>query len=418
MKKRVGNTIINEWKLYYEKYGKDEKQRTRSIIRRWEVTDGKGTNRRYPPKKFQSIRTNHEELERLVQRLNATEFKEEIAKAKAAVRTAFVNFEDEQAYERHLRTRIPSPEGVARELSNLKAYVISYFVGKLGLKNPKDWYSKRQDFMEFVLSEDTPASVFSKKFIVQCVNRFMRWLHEERPNEVPQVVFPQPSKAMLMRIRRSTEGRAKKRGIIPDSDWQKITKAMNASPIKTDTGQKAAKAERAFSDIRPWVLLSYHYGLRRAEALGLAYEGTDAVYEDCLVVRKALEGYDCITGKCTFGLLKTPGRLSENGDAVEKREIPHWLGVDANETADWIEAGLKNLMHPDTLSHRWEELMEKLDMKYHFHELRHTWITKARAEHKDREVQLAAGHASIVTTEKYSHDHRKFERKHVRPKAG
>jgi integrase len=66
-------------------------------------------------------------------------------------------------------------------------------------------------------------------------------------------------------------------------------------------------------------------------------------------------------------------------------------------------------MHPDVLSHRWISLMEKLGLDYTFHELRHTFITRARAQYNAREVQLAAGHANITTTERYSHDHRKFD---------
>lgn len=66
-------------------------------------------------------------------------------------------------------------------------------------------------------------------------------------------------------------------------------------------------------------------------------------------------------------------------------------------------------MRPDVLSHRWTSLMREPGLRYNFHELRHTWITRTRAKYNSREVQLAAGHANITTTERYSHDHRKFD---------
>ncbi len=51
---------------------------------------------------------------------------------------------------------------------------------------------------------------------------------------------------------------------------------------------------------------------------------------------------------------------------------------ESHQAYHWMEQGLSNLMHPDTLSHRWRALMLKLEMSYELHEIRHTWITRAR----------------------------------------
>ncbi len=68
-------------------------------------------------------------------------------------------------------------------------------------------------------------------------------------------------------------------------------------------------------------------------------------------------------------------------------------------------------MHPDTFSKRWAEFMGSLDLDYDVHDIRHTWITKAIRQPGvvPRDVQLAAGHESISTTEGYLHDDRVFE---------
>jgi len=66
-------------------------------------------------------------------------------------------------------------------------------------------------------------------------------------------------------------------------------------------------------------------------------------------------------------------------------------------------------MHPDTLWHLWQELMDKLCMQYGMHDLRRTFITNAPAAHKPLDVMLAAGHSNISTTMKYLVDHRQLE---------
>ncbi len=400
IRKRIGNTHVSPWRLTEEKYKrKDGSQRARFAIRRWISTDeGEKINERYPSLKFRQIAAKKEQLEKLVERLNEEEFRDIFAYKNILKRNAFLNESDLEAYFRHLQTRIPSAEKARNEFSTVKRHVINFFVGKLGIYDPADWYKRRQDYMEFILGVEAPPAARSKKKVVQVANRFMKWLHEERPLEIPQVVFPQPSRAMLRAIQRKTNVESRKRGArtyIPDHHWEKIKKALP-------------------DNLRPWIMLCYHYGLRRAEALGLTYKGTDSVYESHLLLERQLRTYDYRTDKAEYDLLKTPGRISEDGEDVEKREIPHWMAT-PEEAYQWIHEGQKYLMHPDTLTHRWDVFIKGLELDYTIHELRHTWITKSRRKHKDRDVQLAAGHTSILTTERYSHDDREFEKKIFRP---
>lgn len=171
-------------------------------------------------------------------------------------------------------------------------------------------------------------------------------------------------------------GERRERTAIKDEDWERILSALP-------------------SDIKPFVLLAYHYGLRRAETLG--FDSTNDVRNEILLVRKQLTSY--FLGRAVYGPCKTR----------RARKVPHWLGIRPEQAYQWILEGLNQKMHPDVLSHRWASLMESLGLEYTFHELRHTFITRARAQYSSREVQLAAGHADNATTERYSHDHRKFD---------
>lgn len=54
----------------------------------------------------------------------------------------------------------------------------------------------------------------------------------------------------------------------------------------------------------------------------------------------------------------------------------------------------------------WRDLMTALGYTYDFHDLRHSFITRAIREKNSRDVQLAAGHKHLMTTMGYAHDDR------------
>jgi integrase len=390
---------VNPWRLFEERAG----GKARLGIRRWVVLpNGQGTNERYPRNRYQDLLDNPAGLEELVRRLNKEEFGEQQSIENILDRNAFLSPKLLDEYERHIRIKIPNADNAQAEIARLKNYVINFFVGKKGLVNPKDWYRKQDDWAEFLLGPDSPPAASTKRKIVHEANRFIEWLHKIRPNEMPLYRFDPLTQARLREVefQRSVMKIKKVRRDISDADWKIIKEALP-------------------EDIKPWIMLCYHYGLRRSEALGLSLEGTDCIMEDGIELKQQLTGYDRNSGQCEYGKLKTEGRLTEYQQLAEKRFIPHKLGgADPNDTYEWIRVGKeKCLMHPDTLTKRWSELMDKLKLDYDVHELRHTWITRARASFPAREVQLAAGHRNISTTERYSHDHREPSRKKFRPKA-
>lgn len=61
-------------------------------------------------------------------------------------------------------------------------------------------------------------------------------------------------------------------------------------------------------------------------------------------------------------------------------------------------------LHPDTVSHRFQEIAEGAGVKARLHDLRHTSVTYMLNSGARLEVvQKIAGHASISTTMIYSH---------------
>lgn len=341
------------------------KEQNKWVIRRWK--DGK--YQRLPIAKYKRIRESEAELEELVKRLNAPVD----AKAKVDFKHAFISVPLLETYQEFLANQIPSPEGARQEFSYLRRYFLNYFIGKLDLMNPLDWHKVHETkWASYLLGKDCPAAAKTKRDIVIAANRFMKWLHKQRPEEVPPLEFTPITKAKYKELeaRRELDGKVKERGFIPDHDWQKIRKKLP-------------------KDIEPFVLLSYHYGLRRSEVLGL--EPGD-VKKGHLTVQRQLSA---IHPKPLFKPLK--GRSA--------RRVLHW-NARAAEAYTWIVEGQRRLSHPSTLTHRWAELMKSLDMSYDFHDLRHTFITKALRDHKARDVQLAAGHRDIRTTMGYAHDDR------------
>lgn len=327
-------------------------------------------NKRLALNKYRRIRDDREALEALVKRLNAPVD----AKEKVSYKHAFISPALLDDYLRYLKAQIPSESGAKQEYSYLRRHFLDYFIGKLDLMNPLEWHRVHEtQWAEYLLSPQAPKAAKTKRDIVIAANRFMGWLHKQRPEEVLPLEFKPLSKAKYREIeaQRELKDEVKERQNIRIEDWLKIEKALGAS------------------DIRPSVLLSYYYGLRRGEALGVRSGDIKRGYISVERQLRSLRSYKPLKGR-------------------EIRSVPHWF-TEASQAYRLVEDAQTRLMNPSTLTHKWNDLMDELGLDYDFHDLRHTFITKAIRKYPPRDVQLAAGHKDIRTTMRYAHDDRTLD---------
>lgn len=364
-------------------------------IRRWaHYPNGKKTYERYPSNKYAHLRDNPKELENFVIRLNGEDPDEKRVKLLIKFRHAYIDPQLLDLYLEYLLTQIPSKKHALIEFTNLQRYFFGFFIVKMGIADPVMWHRQQNHWAKALLNKvesddshfkeewrlfppDEIRSAKTLRSIVSGANRFMQFLHERRPDEVPPLKFVPLNRAAYKELeaRRKLKGKVTIRKFIPIEHWQTIKKRLP-------------------KEIVAWVHLSYLYGLRRSEAMAIDHS---SIMNQYLKVTKQLTGFP-ESEKPVYGPLK--GR--------KERKVPHWFCTPA-EAYEWVNQVGKP-MHPDTFSKQWAGLMKELDFDYDIHDLRHTWVTRSiRLEGVvPREVQLAAGHESIETTMGYLHDDRAF----------
>lgn len=337
-------------------------------IRRWvyRKPNEKPIYERLPIEKYHDIRHNSTMLKEFVTRLNAN-FKIPDA---IEIRHAFISPTLLDQYREFLLTQIPNQGKAIAEFGYLKRYFLNFFITTMNQPDPVTWHKNHKTvWAKYLQSKDCPASADTKKDIVRAANRFIQWLHEQRPTEVPPLKFQPITKAKYKEIEafRGLRGEIHEPKFIKDKDWGIISSKLP-------------------STIRSTTLLAYHFGLRRSEALGLQVKD---VRNTVLSVERQLEGvvrYTPLKGR-------------------ETRKVPYW-DTTPEAAYGWCQSLV--VIHPDTLTEVWGELMDASGFDYTFHDLRHTWITRMIRKHAPRDVQLAAGHKSIDTTMSYLHDDREM----------
>ncbi len=171
----------------------------------------------------------------------------------------------------------------------------------------------------------------------------------------------------------------KKRTFIKPDDWKNIVRILPP-------------------EIEPFVMLAYNYDARRGEVLG--FKPSD-VKKGHLSIERSIAG-----------LRPEPQYKATKGKL--KRTVPHWY-CEARAAHEWIKKVQSLLFDPDTLTQIWKGVMEVVGCTYDFHDLRHSFITRAIREHNHRDVQLAAGHKHIKTTMGYAHDDRTTDNEEFEP---
>lgn len=361
----------------------EESEGKYSIRRQITLPGGERKQPRYPKAKYAHL-GSLEELDQFVNKLNYRQ--DQKKKLELEIRSSFIPQVLLDEFRELLRLEIPTQRDYRYQYKRcFQAYFLRFFIHQLNVLDPNEW-AKHQSQWGAALLHQSAHKIFdramSKKTlikVVQVANRFMSFLHARIPTEYPAVKFKPFSKgtlraysAQLKLNADEPEGR-----YIPPHDWATIEKALPGN-------------------IRPFVLLAYHYGLRRAESLG--FVGMESVKKGYLKISQQM------VKKAVYGPLK-------DRDA---RDTPHWLGSPA-EAYKWISEGLDLKMHPDTLGQRFAKLMVKLKLPYEMHDLRRTFITRALRVAAPRDVQLAVGHASIMTTMAYAQDDRDLSNETYKP---
>lgn len=346
-----------------------EKQRGKEVItiRRW-------VNKkleRLPVRKYRHFRDNLEEVQKYLLRLN------ESGKKQVQIKHAFISPTLQDEYLELLCTQSENKTTARCEFNYVKKYFLNFFIGREQILDPINWHgNQKTKWATFLLSDEAPPSISSKKQIIHAVNKFMNWLHEKRPTEIPKLIFEPFTKARLKELEATRVLKNKKREsyFIPETDFKLITKHIDPQ-------------------ILPFVLLSYHFGLRRAESMALRIADLRRGY---LFVERQLLKIN------HYG--PTKGRLP--------RKIPYW-SISPVQVHEWIKSA--PIMHPRTFSATWDDAIidlknkNLLKIEYNLHDLRHTWITRMIRQHEPRDVQMAAGHKNIQTTMGYIHDDRTLD---------
>lgn len=373
---------------------KQDGQNRYAIRRRVTLPNGEVIEPRHPFKAYAHLKTK-QELEQYVDRLNHRNAEEERLKRNINIRTSFIPESLMEAFRASLSVSIPSEKDFHYHYNTvLKEYFLGFFIGKLKILDPAQWYAQQEKWGAALLGKASKkdhnvfyddrsgerktinVSVKTMKKTIQTANRFMAFLHRKNPKEYPDVEFDPiglgAMKDYEAKLHMQTNDEDERGKYIPESVWKEIEAKLPA-------------------EIKPFVLLMYHYGLRRSESLG--FDSTDYVKKDHLHITQQMKRFP--DGKPLYSPLKDR----------EKRNTPHWF-LNPTQTYNLIRSSLDLKCHPDTLYNKWRVFMGEMKMEWELHDFRRTFITNALRVKNPRDVQMAVGHASLETTMAYAQDDR------------
>lgn len=352
-------------------------------IRRYAVADKKKWQR-LPKAKYKHL--SEEELPAYVARLNHR-YETQLAAAKAAYdfKHLFISQDLLDEFAALLRAEIPN-ENVHVSLYNyLKKHCLHWFINQMGLVDPIDWKLHERSWGLALLCkhEDKRLAIWSKPVHpdtiskhIQVLNRFLRFLNQRMPKEVPVVILEPLSKAQARLYKAEYESGESVGHLVTHDDWKTIERTIDVK-------------------IKELVQLAYYYGLRQAECLGELN-----LFEDSLEVVNQLDAYP---GEAVYAPLKNR----------KTREVPHWF-CEPKLTHRLLAD--RKLMHPDTFGQKFASEMARLKMPYGLHDLRRSFITRAfRDGMLPTDIRLAVGHVSLETTLRYAQDDRGLKRKRYVP---
>ncbi len=285
---------------------------------------------------------------------------------------------------------------------------LKFFLDLKKVKDPHDWPTVQFSWGLSLMNkpdnerlriwdkEDYPA----KKTIitiVQVANQFINWAKTSYPKEFGTLAELNPISRSQME---SHESQRKFKGLfnegfyMPENHWNEVATVLQDDDF-INTYLKGY-------DIYPFIKLSYEYGLRRSESLGVQLKDVKPKF---LSVERQIENMR--NGEPQTS--PTKGKLN--------RKTPHWNieATPAYYLIDRIGKDRCQIVHPDTLTEKFKVAIDylfrlgKIDKDYSIHDLRRTFITNALQSQTPLAVQMASGHKNITTTMGYIRDDRGYD---------
>jgi integrase len=368
-------------------------------ISRWyrDATTGKQKRQRLPTKYIRELVKGDEDARNLVLRLNGKDPKEEAARLRYQERVAWISPELLRAYESKVRNNYTSEKDFSTVMNYLHRYVLDFFVNRLNEPDVRMWKARQDLWGTYLLNKDVaeddphrilePGKLFSKKvlkYIINEANRFLRFVHNQMPLEVPYIKLEPLDKMALVNAdakRIQVNGRKHPGVYIPPAKLTKIMKHL-----------------KEIAEAQPWAkaaLIAYYYGLRTAETVALETQNIKSGY---LLVESQFVSWEFDEeGEEDMQAVKHTRSVKDR----EQRKVPHWISK-PKETYELVTSINKARFTAEWASDQFTELTRELfkdeGIIYHLKDLRKTWVTNMLKKQNHEQVRLAAGHSDIKTT--------------------
>ena len=346
----------------------------RFYIKRNGLGENYGKTQNYPAKKYNDIQDDYNELDSLVLRLNHAD--DEKRRQQFLIENAFIPQRYVDQFVEYLAGEHDSPKTTREIVSPFIKYGLKYLQNAYGA-NPAEWPEKEKEWGNYLLRKG-----FSKSYIlsiVQTVNRFLLFTHERNRSTFPIVKLKPLSS---VRLKRHEDKRIEKLNVDGKRDPYGYYISDEEKQIIFDNLPK---------DILPAVKLIDLYGLREAEALGLATNNKCVtkhyLHVDRQLVSVGRNGDSIVTKPPKWGLA---------------RNSKHWHSKSLKEVVELFKS--VTIMHPDTLQKKFAEAVDGMGLskKYRLHDFRRTFITNAFDEGRiPTDIMDYVGHKNIKTTLRY-----------------
>lgn len=323
------------------------------------------------------------ELEKLITRLNFNQDREQRMRDRFKVESAFISQSLLQEFYDLLDSEIPTKSIAKQRYSHLRTHFLNFFL-KLD-PNPVNWHRHHQAvWCNYLLKEQRSPSTL--KQLVGVANRFMKFLHKKRPDEIPMMIFTPISRARFKKLKDewSIDELGRPPSYINEFDFKLIEK-------------------RIPDDLKSVFLLCYYFGLRRSEAMGL-YQRTDCVKKGFIQIDKQLLRYTR-TGKLVLG--PTKGRMA--------RKVPYWYSS-PEQVYELIQKIVP--MSPSDYTRKFRASLKQNKLDYFVHDCRHSFITNIVNDSRKlqlNDIRLAAGHADLRVTNGYLRDSTDYDEQTWKP---